>query len=113
MRDPAGLLSLLLSHLLAAYATLVEPILGIRVHGNRERRVKRETRARINWAWLWILAAGGFRAGVRRSSGASLGVRCGVWARQPRARGAGLVTTSVERNVLVTSPSHTLEIVEP
>lgn len=58
-------LSLLLSHLLAAYATFVEPVSGVRTYRNLERRAGRDPRARlrfyrmglvVEWAWMVAVA---------------------------------------------------------
>lgn len=73
-------LSLLLSHLLAAYAALAEPVLGVRVYGDLERKARcgereaREARARfyrlglsVEWAWVLIVGL------IVASGGPSLG----------------------------------------
>lgn len=58
-------LSLLLSHLLAAYAAFVEPVLGVRLYGDLERKASRDPQAHVRFyrlglatEWSWVLAVG-------------------------------------------------------
>lgn len=57
-------LSLLLSHLLAAYAVLAEPVLGVRMYGNLQREAGHDDGARrrfyrlglaVEWAWVLVV----------------------------------------------------------
>lgn len=50
-----SLLSLLLSHLLAAYTVLVEPILGVRLYADLERKAEHGGRARVRFYWLGLI----------------------------------------------------------
>ena len=59
-----SVLALLLSHLLAAYAALAEPLLGVRLYGDLEREAGQDDRARrrfyrlglaVEWSWVFVV----------------------------------------------------------
>lgn len=62
--ESVSVLALLLSHLLAAYAALAEPLLGVRLYGDLEREAGQDDRARrrfyrlglaVEWSWVFVV----------------------------------------------------------